>query len=802
LKIVPKLSYVKLFKPWNWVIGTGIYIEDVKKEIDALTKRLVLISICISILIAFILFYIFKQSLNIERKRIEAESDLHESKEKYRTLVEASTEGLLMLVDGKITFANSVISKITGFQTMELIDLSLNKIISENNSKDVFNLFMENEIIKEGQFEINLKKKSGGFNEVLITSSKSKLYDRIVNILIVKDIRIDREQIYSNLNYQKLFSILNFGFFKLRIDSKGKFIYANDPAIRIFGFDSFNELAEENLIRLFADASDIKSIRKRLIADGYIKNKVIKINNKSKSGTVVAVSLVLFSDENSEFLICDGIIEDITSQENEKLRTNNLITDLKSGNYLIEQSVKDFILPYYSIDANSTIANSIEILSKRKTDSLLLTKDGKDYIGIITNSDIQKRVLTLNLKLDNPVYLIMSAPILYITEDTPVIDAITICEEKNINHLVVRNHINDVLGIFSLAQIYKNLAHSLTFFTDKVIKSETIDEFKQCYKSLLIFIKPLIISDISIKHVTNITSAFTDSIIKRIIELSIKEVGEPPVRFSFICLGSEGRKEESLFTDQDNAIIYEDVPNGNKAMVSSYFIKLAELVCNSLNQVAYSFCKGNVMAKNPQWNKSVTEWERYFINWIKAPEPQNLLDATIFFDFRNVYGEDGFAEHLRKTIGTMVPNQPVFLYHLASNLCNTKIQQISSASIPTDKNAEIIDLKSIISHIIMFARTYALQNDIWATNTIERLNGLKSKQVVDKEMLDELIFAYNFLMKLRFKNQLIQLENNLPLSNVLNTKELLEIELLILKKVLSKIQDYHNKISIDFRLNA
>ena len=108
LHIVPKLSHVKLYKPWNWVIGTGIYIEDVKKEISALTKRLIWISVGISIVIALLLFYILKQSWNIERKRIEAENDLHESKEKYRTLVEAATEGLIMLINGKISFANNV----------------------------------------------------------------------------------------------------------------------------------------------------------------------------------------------------------------------------------------------------------------------------------------------------------------------------------------------------------------------------------------------------------------------------------------------------------------------------------------------------------------------------------------------------------------------------------------------------------------------------------------------------------------------------------------------------------------------
>ena len=100
----------------------------------------------------------------------------------------------------------------------------------------------------------------------------------------------------------------------------------------------------------------------------------------------------------------------------------------------------------------------------------------------------------------------------------------------------------------------------------------------------------------------------------------------------------------------------------------------------------------------------------------------------------------------------------------------------------------------------MFARTYSLQNNIWSTNTIERLNSLKSKQIIEKNTIDEIIFVYNHLMKLRFKNQINLLDNNLPLSNLLNTKSLIDIEISILKKLLSLIPAYQNKLSVDFRI--
>lgn len=801
LHVVPKLSYVKIFKPWGWIIGTGIYIEDVKKEIKELTRKLIWISIGISGLIAFLLLYISQQSLKIENKRVEAENELHESKEKYRTLVEAATEGLIMLIDGKISFSNKVINKMTGFENTELINLSLKDLISDNNSKDIIETFSEN-YVKEGQYEINLNNKRGGFIEVLVTSTSAMFYNREVNIITVKDITVDRNTNFSILDYQKLISTLNIGFFRTNLDLKGRFIFANETALRILGFDTFRELSEISIIEILANSDDKKNLRRALIEKGFIKNKVLKIYKKNKKTAFVAVTLVLFNGENSRELICDGTIEDITTEEIEKAETYNLIASLKSNAFLIEQTVNDYLTPANILDADTTLHDVIKAFSVKKTDNLLLTKNNRDYIGIITNSDIQKRILSLNLDLDNPAYLIMSSPITYIREYTTLIDAISICEREKINHLVVRNESGVIDGIVRINDIYRAFKDSLSFYIANIAKAETNDELKQCFRVYQRLLEPLIRSEMSVNHLTMITSSVSDSAIRRIIDLTIKELGAPPVGFSFICLGSEGRKEETLYTDQDNAIIYEDVPAGQESLVEQYFSMLGEKVCDSLDYIGYSFCKGNIMAKNRQWCKPIGDWEKYFVNWITTPEPQNLLDATIFFDFRNIYGDEAFSDRLRETISNLIKERSLFLFHLAQNTFNTKSQQISSGSIISDKSADIIDLKEAVNIIIMFARTYSLQYNIWCSNTIERLNALKEKQIISEKTIEEMIFAYNFLMKLRFRIQTELSSDRMPLSNLLNTKNLPGIELSVLKKVLALMPAYQHKLSVDFRITT
>ncbi|MBU1009940.1 MAG: cache domain-containing protein [Bacteroidetes bacterium] len=801
LHIVPKLSYVKLFRPWNWIIGTGIYIEDVKKEISALTRRLISISIGISVLIALLLFYILKQSLNIERKRIEAEDELHKSKEKYLTLVEAATEGLIMIIDGKISFSNNVISKMTGFESAELVRLSLHEIVSPNNNKDVLAAFAGN-TIKEGKFEVNLRRKNGGFIEVLLTSSTTIFFGKTVNIILIKDISIDKPAGFSSLDYQKLISTLNLGFFKAGIDAKGKFIYANETAVRILGFERFEEMSDIHIIDLLADTDDKKNLRKNLIRDGFIKNKVIRLHRRPGDFAFVAVSLVVINGENGGELVCDGIIEDITIAETEKRQLREMVSHLKANAFLLEQPLSNYLQPVNQLDSETTLNEVVAFFANRKTDHVLLTSQGRNFIGIITETDIQRRILTMDLHLDNPAYLVMSSPVRYAPAGLTVGGALQLCDEHQIHHLVVKRFDNETYGVFNAKDLQTMVRRSLAFFLLAVEQAQTVRQIKKAYEEVQQLIRPLINSEMAVKYITAITTSFSDAVSKKVIELALSEKGAAPAAFSFICLGSEGRSEATLFTDQDNAIIYENVAKEQEKAAKEYFLGLGETVCSALNEVGYSFCKGNIMAKNQQWCNPLSTWERYFARWISTPEAQNLLDATIFFDFRHVYGDENLTSALHETMQTAIAAQPQFLFHLAYNTYNVKTPHISSGTLLSDKHNELIDLKSAIVPIVMFARTYALQHAIPATNTIERLTAIKLRGLMNEQTIDELLFAYNFLMRLRFRNHSEQAEHKQPLSNTFYTRKLIEFEWALLKKVLSALPDYQARIKADFRITT
>lgn len=799
LHIVPKLSFVKIFKPWNWVIGTGIYIEDAKKEIATLTRNLIWLTAGIAALMAFLLFYILQQSYRIERKRREAEVDLHISKERYRALVEAAREGLLMVVNGTITYSNAVISKMTGYSNAELNNMPFQNIVRGEKNHNLTRA-IANQHIHEGDYEVTLLKNDGSTLETLITASLSEFSGKTVNILIVKEVSGQDDHRFSNTEYQRVINTLNLGFFKARLDYKGKFLYANPTALRILGFGSFQELSLTPVLKLLADSDDRKSLRRNLVKSGYLKNKAVRISRKDGGYSTVSVTLVMARDEEGSEPICDGIIEDITLQQTEKTQQEQLVAGLWLSDNIMDHAVGEYAGQLVTIDADAHLSKVVDLMQKRDTDALVVTKGASDCIGVITNTDVQRRIVALGLRLDNPAYLIMSAPIVSVHAHETVFTALERCEKRSVSHLLVKNGAGHYSGMVSLTSLSQEMYRAQAYLYRKVKTAQSVKELSDIYPVVHKLLKALSKRDVAIHVITTMAGTFSDAITSRIIELTIGETTAPPASFAFVCLGSEGRKEETLFTDQDNAIVFDNVPKEALADVQQYFLKLGTAVCKALHTVGYSYCKGNVMAQNPQWNQPLSQWEQYFNQWIKAPEPQNLLDAMIFFDLRCVYGDSSLTDRLGDFIAETASDKTVFFYHLALNTCQMKPAQIQPIAHSGEKGNEGIDLKNALLPLTMFARTYAIRHNIRLTGTLERLEALRATNTIDYNMINEISYAFGFLMKLRFRAQAVLSDENLPLSNSLVTHELVAQELYLLKKVLSSIGEYQEKIRIDFKV--
>lgn len=695
-RIVPKLSYVKGFEPWGWVIGTGIYIEDVKEEITALTARLITISIVISIVIALLLFYITQQSLKIERQRLLAEKGLRESEEKYRALVEAATEGTMMVMEGKYIYSNQPILDLLGYSTDEFKNLELCGIMAQQDPQQDTGCrhFMAAMAGEEAppNFEAVLKKKNNDTVDVEITISKISLGDQKGFIVIARE------------------------------TGHGKHI-------------------EE---------------RKKL--------------------------------EQSR---------------------DNLIAELQASQLFFNQPIKHFLQEITQCSMNTTVQKAAAIMSKSKYSAVLVTAanssdetDREKYIGILTDRDIRSRVVAEGTGTDRPVYEVMTSPLLTIPDSSLIFEAMLLMREKGVRHLAVKDHSEKIVSIVSDQQLLHMQSNSSANLIKEIHEARLVEDIVTTRNRMPRLVKSLIDSGANSRNICRILTAVSDAIVEKLLGFALGELGPPPAPFAFIALGSEGREEQTLKTDQDNAIIYEDVPDpGQKQLAKDYFLKLGETVCTWLDQCGYKLCEGEVMARNPKWCRPLSGWKKHFGGWIAAATPQDLLEVNIFFDFRPVYGDRKFTSELRAYIDEALAGRPEFFQFIARNALLYKPPIGFFGNIVVDSsgdNPSTFDIKEAMKPIVNFARLYTLKHNVEETNTQERLHRLYNQGVLTKASYQEMVKVYDYMMQMRFKHQAQVISENREPDNFINPRQLTDIEHTLLKNMFSQINNFQKRLSYDF----
>jgi CBS domain-containing protein len=315
-------------------------------------------------------------------------------------------------------------------------------------------------------------------------------------------------------------------------------------------------------------------------------------------------------------------------------------------------------------------------------------------------------------------------------------------------------------------------------------------------------VQNLIHSGAKARNVTALISTIADAILERLIDFALEDLGPPPCRFAFMILGSEGRREQTLKTDQDNAIVYEDVDEDRKEEVNRYFLSFGEKVCTWLDQSGYAFCKGGVMAQNPKWCQPLSVWKEYFSTWIRKAEGEALLQASIFFDLRSGFGDADLINELRNHMFAALSGWAGFFRNLTENALHFKpplgfFRNFVVESKGEHRNA--FDIKSGMQPIVDFARIYALQHRIEETNTQERLHQLHLKKALTWQDYNELNQGYSFLMQLRFVRQVAAVveEGGLP-DNYINPKKLSRLEQTMLKEIFKRIEKFQTKMGFDF----
>ncbi|MCP4113447.1 MAG: PAS domain-containing protein [Desulfobacteraceae bacterium] len=344
-----------------------------------------------------------------------------------------------------------------------------------------------------------------------------------------------------------------------------------------------------------------------------------------------------------------------------------------------------------------------------------------------------------------------------------------------------------------------------TVLIREIAEAKSLEEVIGKHSQLPGLIHNMIRGGAKVQNVTWLITIFSDAVLKRLISFAIEELGPPPVNFAFVILGSEGRKEQTLKTDQDNAIIIEDMTEktGKSAdAINDYFSVLGDKVCTWLDQAGYDFCTGDIMAKNPKWCQPLSAWQEYFSEWIHAAEPEDLLHSSIFFDFRFAYGDQKIVDSLGKFLSDSLAEWTGFFRHMTENAVFFKppLGFFGNFTVESKgKHRNCLDIKAAMTPIVDFARIYALKHNIRETNTQERLYHIYLKKVISREEYNEIEQAYSFMMQLRFVRQITAItDEKVKPDNYINPKKLSILEQKMLKESLKRTDKMQTKLSFEF----
>ncbi|MDQ7028619.1 MAG: DUF294 nucleotidyltransferase-like domain-containing protein [Ardenticatenia bacterium] len=340
----------------------------------------------------------------------------------------------------------------------------------------------------------------------------------------------------------------------------------------------------------------------------------------------------------------------------------------------------------------------------------------------------------------------------------------------------MRHQIKNPLYLFERVRRVRD-AHALREYADEIAGA----------------VESLFEGGLDVVRIGHIIASLNDALTKRLLNLAEQTLGPPPVPYAWIVFGSEGRMEQTLLTDQDNALIYAE----ETAESDRYFRELAKLVVDGLIQAGFPPCSGGYMAT--KWCRPLASWVELFKEWIESPAPEALMEAGIFFDFRRVHGELDLSP--LDAVCREAATRRLFLAHMARAARAFQPPLGFFRRIRRDKEGKVDVKKGGIAPIVAVARVYALEVASDTRSTPARLEAAVAGGALSREGADMLLEAFRFLMRLRLREQLAAFHQGLAPDNTVDPDRLTALERRHLKEAFLAIREIQEALALRYQTN-
>lgn len=405
--------------------------------------------------------------------------------------------------------------------------------------------------------------------------------------------------------------------------------------------------------------------------------------------------------------------------------------------------------------------------------------------GILTEQDVVRRIAFRDAA-ETPIGDVMTKPVITIAEDDYLYHAIAQMRRLDLGHMPVVDEAGIPVGMLQLDTALAVVANQRMVQIDHLTQEGTLDGLREVKHAQVELAQELMADSIPAPEIQSVLTHVNRDLHVRIIKSNIaamkaEGLGDPPVEFCFIVMGSAGRGESYIYPDQDNGIILEDYPDEEHTRIDGWFIDLAGRITRDLDTVGFPYCKGNVMATNPVWRKTRSQWHAQLAGWSKKRNVVAIRLCDIFFDFRAVYGLPDLASKLRDHVSDLAKANVGFLRELHQDDEESGVGLGFFHRFVTEKSDQDhlgeVNLKSSGTlPLVQATRMMALREGIKETSTLKRIHALQALGIIDADQFETLNDAYMHVTFLMLRRQVTDFAAAKPVSNYLHPDTLSELE--------------------------
>ena len=446
------------------------------------------------------------------------------------------------------------------------------------------------------------------------------------------------------------------------------------------------------------------------------------------------------------------------------------------------------------------IEDALRRMHEARIGSVLVVTADNRLVGILTRHDVLDRIALARRDLADPVSTVMTPEPLSLDAEASAYDAALLIAREGIRHVPVVEG-ERVIGVVTERDLFALQRATLRTVRRTIADAGNVAELAAAARETRDLARKMLEQGIAAEQLTYMISTLNDALTRRVIALEAPHHALTDLTWCWLAFGSEGRYEQTISTDQDNGLVFELTDAQSADAIRERLLPFAQAVNRALDACGFPLCKGGIMAGNPRWCLSISEWQTRFTRWIAVPEPEELLNAVIFFDIRALHGNARLVEPLRETLFAHTRQQPSFLRQLArfANESRPPVGLLGGFIDDDPQSPGTIDLKRSAARLFVdVARVVALAAGVPHTNTAQRLRyGGKKLALTDVE-IGSAVDAFYFVQTLRLRTQL--LERHGAGANRIEPARLNEVDASMLKEAFRQARKLQARLALDYQL--